>query len=233
MASGGSTISTGGGLVDRYAAALYSHAGDMNALDAVVAEMDTLGRTIDASADLRRLLGSPLVDINTAQKAARTVLQTQGFGKIVQDFVGVVASNRRLSALRSIIVAFAALVAEKRDIGTKMALERDVRLVRFEDGQIEIALQPSAPKTFVHDLQRKLTAWTGKRWIVVVSKEQGAMTVRAQADARQAEVERDVQSDPLVQEVLNKFPGAKIVAVTQNAPEAAVPDAAPPEEDED
>ena len=59
------------------------------------------------------------------------------------------------------------------------------------------------------------------------------MTVRAQADARQAEVERDVQSDPLVQEVLNKFPGAKIVAVTQNAPEAAVPDAAPPEEDED
>ncbi len=129
--------------------------------------------------------------------------------------------------------AMIALVAEKRDIGTKMALERDVRLVRFEDGQIEIALQPSAPKTFVHDLQRKLTAWTGKRWIVVVSKEQGAMTVRAQADARQAEVERDVQSDPLVQEVLNKFPGAKIVAVTQNAPEAAVPDAAPPEEDED
>ena len=116
MASGGSTISTGGGLVDRYAAALYSHAGDMNALDAVVAEMDTLGRTIDASADLRRLLGSPLVDINTAQKAARTVLQTQGFGKIVQDFVGVVASNRRLSALRSIIVAFAALVAEKRGV---------------------------------------------------------------------------------------------------------------------
>ena len=116
LASGGSTISTGGGLVDRYAAALYSHAGDMNALDAVVAEMDTLGRTIDASADLRRLLGSPLVDINTAQKAARTVLQTQGFGKIVQDFVGVVASNRRLSALRSIIVAFAALVAEKRGV---------------------------------------------------------------------------------------------------------------------
>jgi DNA polymerase-3 subunit gamma/tau len=126
-----------------------------------------------------------------------------------------------------------ALVAEKRDINTKMALERDVRLVRFEDGQIEIALQPSAPKTFVHDLQRKLTAWTGKRWIVVVSKEQGAPTMRAQADARQAEVERDVQSDPLVQAVLSRFPGAKVVAVTQNAPEAGVPDAAPPEEDEE
>jgi DNA polymerase-3 subunit gamma/tau len=73
----------------------------------------------------------------------------------------------------------------------------------------------------VHDLQRKLTGWTGKRWIVVVSKEQGAPTMRAQAEAQQAEIERDVQSDPLVQAVLTRFPGAKIVGVTQNAPDAA------------
>jgi DNA polymerase-3 subunit gamma/tau len=109
-----------------------------------------------------------------------------------------------------------------------------VRLVRYEDGRIEIALMPNAPKTFVHDLQRKLTAWTGKRWIVIVSKEQGAPTMRAQADARQAEVERDVQSDPLVQAVLNKCPGAKIVAVTQHAPEMVEPGAdAPPSDDDD
>ena len=114
-----------------------------------------------------------------------------------------------------------ALAAEKRDITTKMALERDVRLVRFEDGQLEIALEARAPKTLVHDLQRKLTGWTGKRWIVVVSKEQGAPTMRAQADAQQAEIERDVQHDPLVQAVLSRFPGAKIVGVTQNGPDQA------------
>jgi DNA polymerase-3 subunit gamma/tau len=80
----------------------------------------------------------------------------------------------------------------------------------------------------VHDLQRKLTAWTGKRWIVVVSKEEGAPTMRAQMDARQAEIELGVQSDPLVQAVLNRFPGAKVVGVTQNAPESSetAPDAA-------
>jgi DNA polymerase-3 subunit gamma/tau len=125
-----------------------------------------------------------------------------------------------------------ALVQEKRDITMKMALERDVRLVRCEDGQLEIDVLPSAPKTLVHDLQRKLVAWTGKRWIVVVSKEQGAPTLRAQMETRQAELEQDVQSDPLVQAVLNRFPGAKVVGVTQVAPEAGVPDAAP-EEDED
>jgi DNA polymerase-3 subunit gamma/tau len=114
-----------------------------------------------------------------------------------------------------------ALAAEKRDITTKMALERDVRLVRGEEGQLEIALEARAPKTLVPDLQRTLTGWTGKRWIVVVSKEQGAPTVRAQADAHQAEIERGVQTDPLVQAVLSRFPGAKIVGVTQNGSDQA------------
>jgi DNA polymerase-3 subunit gamma/tau len=126
-----------------------------------------------------------------------------------------------------------ALAVDKRDITVKMALERDVRLVRCEDGQLEIALEPTAPKTFVHDLQRKLTGWTGRRWIVVVSKEQGAPTMRAQAEAQQAEIERGVQSDPLVQAVLNRFPGAKIVGVTQN-PESGetAPDVLPDSEDQ-
>jgi DNA polymerase-3 subunit gamma/tau len=116
----------------------------------------------------------------------------------------------------------------------KLALERDVRLVRCEDGQLEIALEPTAPRTLVHDLQRKLTAWTGKRWIVVVSQEQGAATMRAQSEARQAEIERGVAGDPLVQAVLSRFPGAKIVGVTQNAPKAGEDDdTAPLEENEE
>ena len=132
--------------------------------------------------------------------------------------------------------ALIALVQEKRDISMKMALERDVRLVHCEDGQLEIALEASAPKTLVHDLQRKLTGWTGKRWMVVVSQEQGTPTVRAQMEERQAELERGVQTDPLVQAVLNRFPGAKVVGVTQNAPAAEQGDASldpPPEGEED
>ena len=116
LASGGTTISSGGGLADRYAAALYAHAGDANALDEVIDQMEALGRLIDQSADLRRLLASPLVDVNTAQQAVRAVLAGQGFGKIVQDFAGVVVSNRRLGALRRVVNAFAALVAEKRGV---------------------------------------------------------------------------------------------------------------------
>ena len=116
MASGGNTISSSGGLTDRYAAALYAHAGDVGVLDTVVAEMESLGQVIDSSADLKRLLSSPLIDVNTATKATRAVLEAQGFGKVVQDFVGVIAANRRLAALRAIVAAFATLVAEKRGV---------------------------------------------------------------------------------------------------------------------
>ena len=110
-----------------------------------------------------------------------------------------------------------ALAAEKRDVQAKLALQNDVRLVRCEDGQLEIALEARAPKTLVHDLQRKISGWTGKRWIVVVSKEEGAPTMRAQADERQAALERSVETDPLVQAVLQRFPGAKIADVRSTA----------------
>ena len=116
MASGGSTISTGGGLADRYAAALYAHADEQHQLDAVVAQMEALGRLIDGSAELRLLLRSPLIDVNTSGKALRAALEAQGFGKIVLDTVGVVAANRRLNALPAIVAAFAALVAAKRGV---------------------------------------------------------------------------------------------------------------------
>ena len=114
MASG--TTTSGGGVADRYATALYAQADETNALDQTVSEMESLGRLIDASPDFRRLLSSPLIDVNQARAAALSVLEQQGFGKLVRDFVGVVANNRRLASLRHIVAAFAALVAAKRGV---------------------------------------------------------------------------------------------------------------------
>jgi F-type H+-transporting ATPase subunit delta len=116
LASGDSTISASGGLPGRYASALYAHASDTHELDTVVDQMSALGRLIDESHDLRRVLESPVIELNTAMQAVRSVLQEQGFGKTVMDFVGVIAVNRRLPALRAIVSTFAALVAEKRGV---------------------------------------------------------------------------------------------------------------------
>jgi len=117
VASGGSTI-VHGGLADRYARALYSLADDEQILDETVAQVAALGKLIDDSADFRRLLGSPLIDVAQAVGAMRAVLEGQGFSPTVVKFVCVVASNRRLAKLRGIIAAFGALVAERRGVVT-------------------------------------------------------------------------------------------------------------------
>src|SRR5262249_10842765 len=111
-----------------------------------------------------------------------------------------------------------ALAAEKRDLVVKTVLERDVRLVRFEDGRLEIALEPGAAATLVQELSRKLSQWTGRRWMVGGSTEQGARSGKGEGEARNGEVMRGVDADALVEAVLNRFPGAQIGGV--RAPEA-------------
>jgi DNA polymerase-3 subunit gamma/tau len=118
-----------------------------------------------------------------------------------------------------------ALAIEKRDLQTKTALERDVRLVRCEDGRLEIALEPGAAKALVNDLSRKLSQWTGRPWMVVISGEPGEATLRSQIEARRAEFESGVRGDPLVKAVLERFPGAQIVGVKE--PGSGAPDALP------
>jgi DNA polymerase III subunit gamma/tau len=122
-----------------------------------------------------------------------------------------------------------ALAADRRDVQTKLALERDVRLVRCEDGKLEIALEQGAAKTLVNDLSRKLSQWTGRSWMVVISREPGEPTLKSLADARKAELEVGVRADPLVKAVLERFPGAEIVGVRGQTDVAPEPPAAEPD----
>jgi DNA polymerase-3 subunit gamma/tau len=112
-----------------------------------------------------------------------------------------------------------ALAGQKRDLITKAALEGDMRLVRFEDGQLEVALEPNASKMLITELARKLEAWTNRRWTVIVSNEQGQPTLRSVNQAAKQEHARTAEADPRVQEVLSRFPGAKVVEVRKLAPE--------------
>lgn len=129
-------------------------------------------------------------------------------------------SARRIASFPELV----ALAAEKRDLQTKAALEADVRLVRIEDGRLEVAMERSAARTLINDLSRKLEQWTGRRWTVIVSNEAGQPTVRSLNEAAKNQRERAAEADPRVQEVLARFPGAKVVEVRRLAPE-------PPESD--
>jgi len=118
-----------------------------------------------------------------------------------------------------------ALAGEKREIVLKAALERDVRLVRFEEGSIELSLAEGGSRTIANDLARALQQWTGQRWMVALSSEEGAPTLREQALTAERERREGAASHPLVQAVLAKFPGAQIVNVFERKSEDQASDA--------
>jgi len=157
---------------------------------------------------------------STPVRASATPPASFGGGARPQMAAPAPLTQAAAPALR--ITSFTQLVAlagEKRDILTKAALEGDMRLVRFEDGRLEVALEPNASKSLIADLARKLEQWTNRRWTVVVSNEPGQPTLRSVNQAAKQEHARNAEADPRVREVLARFPGAKIVEVRKLAPE--------------
>jgi DNA polymerase-3 subunit gamma/tau len=121
----------------------------------------------------------------------------------------VAAPGVRIATLQDMI----ALAQTNRDIQMKVALERDVRPVRIEPGSFEFSLAPGASPQIAQTLMRKLSDWTGERWMVAISTESGAPTIKELSEAKEAERMRGVRAEPLVRSVLERFPGAEIIAV--------------------
>ncbi len=99
----------------------------------------------------------------------------------------------------------------------RVNIENDIHLVRLEPGQLEFRPSARAPKSLAGDLARKLKEWTGARWIVTVAREGGRPTIAEKKKiANQARLE-SVMQEPMVRAVLDRFPGAEIVAVREMA----------------
>ena len=127
------------------------------------------------------------------------------------------AQARALSTFQDIL----ALAAERRDIKLKSDLERLVRPIRVSPGQFEMALEPGAHAGLANEIARKLEAFTGQRWMVLVSKDGGEKPIAAQAKENRDSLFRAAREHPDVLAVLKRFPGAEIVDVRE--PDAPLP----------
>ncbi|PBC01036.1 DNA polymerase III subunit gamma/tau [Mesorhizobium sp. WSM3860] len=107
----------------------------------------------------------------------------------------------------------AALADANRDIAFKVLVKRCVRLVRIEPGRIDVSLTDDAPKMLLNDLTSKLRAWTGRNWLVSLSKEEGSQTLAEMETTKRENAFSDARSDPTVAAILARFPGAKIIDV--------------------
>jgi len=115
-----------------------------------------------------------------------------------------------------------ALVGERRDMMLKMHLEDRVSLVKFDAaaGAIDLFLLPGAPPQLANELREKLNNWTGRKWVVVLSKEKGERPFGEMRREREAAEIEALKSHPAVKALLEQFPDAKIADIRP----LAVPD---------
>jgi F-type H+-transporting ATPase subunit delta len=117
---GGTIVS---GVAGRYASALFELAQEKRAVDAVARDLDAFDALIRESADLERLIKSPVFTAEEQEKAVAAILERAGLGGLAANFIRLVASKRRLFALPDMIKAFRRLVADAKGI-----VEAEVRL---------------------------------------------------------------------------------------------------------
>lgn len=107
---------TANNLKGRYATALYEFAEEQHALNEVIAEAEGLLKIISENETLRNVLNNPSLDTVQSKAIMAELMNHCGFSQILQNFVGVVANNRRLADLKSFLMAFFALVNLRRGI---------------------------------------------------------------------------------------------------------------------
>ena len=144
------------GMAGRYATALFELALAEKALDAVEADLHRFDALVADSADLARLVRSPVFGAEEQAKALAAVLDRAGIGGLAAKFLKVVASNRRLFAVRDIVKAFRALVARhKGEVTAEVTLAEQpseqhlaavkdaLKAVTKKDVQVDVKVDPS------------------------------------------------------------------------------------------
>jgi F-type H+-transporting ATPase subunit delta len=102
------------GLAARYAAALYALADERKALDSVAGDLKSLRGLIDDSPDFRRVIRSPVLERGEQGKAVIAIAERAKLNKLTANFLGLLARNRRLFALPTMISGYLAILAARR-----------------------------------------------------------------------------------------------------------------------
>ena len=108
------SISATSGVAGRYASALFELADTAKALDAVAQDLGTFRGMLNDSADLSRLIASPVIGRALQGKALMAVLDAAGISGLVRKFIGLVAANGRARDLPAMAQAFLAELARRR-----------------------------------------------------------------------------------------------------------------------
>jgi len=107
------------------------------------------------------------------------------------------------------------LVTKKREIELKYDLERNVNLVKFSEGKIDISFNDQISKNFIRNLSEKLFLWTGKRWIISLTKESGSKTYAELKYIEKKNLLKEEKEGKVYKNFIENFPDAELIDVTK------------------
>jgi DNA polymerase III subunit gamma/tau len=109
-----------------------------------------------------------------------------------------------------------ALFDKRREAVICSHLREHLHLIAFEPGRIEFRPADGAPVNLANRISQLLGEWTGQRWLVARSEAApGEPSLREQEERRERDMRNEVERHPLVQAVLETFPGTTIAAVRE------------------
>ena len=120
--------------------------------------------------------------------------------------VAAPVSNVAVASLQDVV----SLLEQQREVLLASNIFQYAHLVKFQQGHIELRVEPEAHPKLAQDVGKILTTLTGQRWLFSVSGATGDPTLAQQArGAYEARLEK-ARANPVVAEILQLFPGAKL-----------------------
>ena len=107
------------------------------------------------------------------------------------------------------------LVEKNKEIELKFDLERNVRLVKFSEGKIDIEFNEKLSKNFIKNLTSRLLEWTGNRWIITLSKSKGDQTIYEKKNEVKKMLFEDAKKTEIYKKVMELFPNAELTNVEE------------------
>src|SRR5215475_4156774 len=101
-------------MAGRYATALFDLANEERRLPQVEGDLKAFQAMLNESADLRRLVRSPVISADDQAKALDAILAKAGLSALTANFFRLIARNRRLFAVADMMRDFRALLARER-----------------------------------------------------------------------------------------------------------------------
>jgi len=103
------------------------------------------------------------------------------------------------------------LANKEKEIELKYDLERNVKLVSFNRGKIDISFNEKLNKNFIKNLTEKLLSWTGERWIISLSKNSNAKSIYEKNQEDKNNMIEEFKKSKVAQDIQKAFPDAKLI----------------------